>query len=66
MFRRSAVGLGFAPRDGDSVEVVIERAGFISLDNERDMIDFLVDKLDIDEGTVRTRLIKAKLLSEDT
>lgn len=52
--------------DGDSVGVVIERAGFIGLDDERDMIDFLVDKLDIDEGTVRTRLIKAKLLREDT
>lgn len=49
--------------DGDSVEVVVERAGFIDTeDDEKDMVDFLTEKLNIDEDTARARLRKAKLI----
>lgn len=48
--------------DGDSVEVVVERAGFIGLDDEKDMVDFLTEKLDIDEATARARLARARLI----
>lgn len=49
--------------DGDSVEVVVERAGFIDTeDDETGMVDFLTEKLNIDVNTARARLRKAKLI----
>jgi hypothetical protein len=48
--------------DGDSVEVVVERAGFIDTEDEAAMIETLTVKLGIDEATARARLARARLI----